>query len=54
MPNLALQEGRAKIHHTLGNGEVNLFSPMAEPVVCAQAIMTPQNVAFEIERLISD
>jgi indolepyruvate decarboxylase len=44
-PNLATQEGRALVHHTLGNGEFDLFSRMAEAVVCASAIMTPQNAA---------
>ena len=39
---------------TLGNGEFDLFRKMAEPVVCASAIMTPQNVAYETERLIAE
>jgi indolepyruvate decarboxylase len=54
VPNLATQEGRALVHHTLGNGEFDLFSRMAEPIVCASAIMTPQNVASETERLIAE
>src|ERR1700678_539983 len=53
-PNMAAQAGRALMHHTLGNGEYNLFQRMAEPVVCAQAAMTPQNAAFETERLIAE
>lgn len=53
-PNLPTQEGRALVHHTLGNGEFDLFSKMAEPVVCASAIMTPQNAASETERLIAE
>ncbi|MFM1729485.1 thiamine pyrophosphate-binding protein [Prescottella soli] len=52
-PNLATQEGRALVHHTLGNGEFDLFHTMAEPIVCASAIMTPQNAASETERLIA-
>ena len=52
-PNLATQEGRALVHHTLGNGEFDLFHRMAEPIVCASAVMTPQNVASETERLIA-
>ena len=52
-PNLATQEGRALVHHTLGNGEFGLFHRMAEPIVCASAIMTPQNAASETERLIA-
>jgi indolepyruvate decarboxylase len=53
-PNLPTQEGRALVHHTLGNGEFDLFSKMAEPIVCASAIMTPQNAASETERLIAE
>jgi indolepyruvate decarboxylase len=52
-PNLATQEGRALVHHTLGNGEFDLFHKMAEPIVCASAIMTPQNAALDTERLIA-
>jgi indolepyruvate decarboxylase len=52
-PNLATQEGRALVHHTLGDGEFDLFHKMAEPIVCASAVMTPQNVAAETERLIA-
>jgi indolepyruvate decarboxylase len=54
MPNMAIQAGRALVHHTLGNGEFDLFRKMAEPAVCASAIMTPQNVAYETERLIAE
>src|SRR5271157_5187689 len=53
-PNLATQEGRALVHHTLGNGEFDLFSRMAEAVVCASAVMTPQNAAVETERLMAE
>ncbi len=52
-PNLATEEGRALVHHTLGTGEFDLFHRMAEPIVCASAVMTPQNVAAETERLIA-
>jgi indolepyruvate decarboxylase len=53
-PNLATQERRALVHHTLGTGEFDLFCRMAEPIVCASAIMTPQNAAAETERLIAE
>jgi indolepyruvate decarboxylase len=53
-PNMPVQSARALMHHTLGNGEYNLFQRMAEPVVCASAVMTPQNVAYETERLIAE
>jgi indolepyruvate decarboxylase len=52
-PNISVQSARALMHHTLGNGEYNLFQRMTEPVVCAQAVMTPQNAACETERLIA-
>jgi indolepyruvate decarboxylase len=54
MPNMATQAGRALVHHTLGNGEFELSRKMAEPSVCGSAIMTPQNVAYETERLIAE
>lgn len=52
-PNRRTQVERALVHHTLGNGEFDLFRKMAEPVVCASAVVTPENVAAETERLIS-
>lgn len=54
MPNMTVQASRALMHHTLGNGEYKQFIRMTEPVVCAHAIMTPQNVAAETERLIAE
>src|SRR6478672_10007714 len=53
-PNLATQEGRDLVHHTLGNGEFDVFRRMAEPIVCASAVMTPQNAVSDTERLIAE
>jgi indolepyruvate decarboxylase len=53
MPTMPTQSARSLVHHTLGNGEFDLFKKMADTVVCASAIMTPQNVAYETERLIA-
>ncbi|MDG4874097.1 thiamine pyrophosphate-binding protein [Mesorhizobium sp. WSM4935] len=53
-PGMAVQTSRRAMHHTLGNGEYDLFHRMSEPVVCAHAVMTPQNVAYETERLIAE
>src|ERR1700753_3711121 len=39
-PNLATQQGRALAHHTLGNGEFDLFHRMAAPVLLASAVIT--------------
>lgn len=51
-PNMAVQASRALMHHTFANGEYDQFRRMSEPVVCAHAVMTPQNAAYETERLI--
>jgi indolepyruvate decarboxylase len=53
-PSMSTQASRALMHHTLGNGEYELFRRMSEPVVCASAVMTPVNVAYETERLIAE
>jgi indolepyruvate decarboxylase len=53
MPATEVQSRRLKVHHTLGNGEFEFFRRMAEPVVCASAIMAPHNAAAETERLIA-
>jgi indolepyruvate decarboxylase len=53
MPTTATQHKRELVHHTLGNGEFDFFAKMAGPVVCASAIITPQNAAYETERLIA-
>lgn len=53
-PNLATQEGRAFVHHTLGDGRFDVFSGMAQAVVCASTVLAPQNAAAETERLIAE
>jgi indolepyruvate decarboxylase len=53
MPARTVQEAHGLVHHTLGNGEFDLFHKMTEPVVCARAIMTPDNCIAETERLIA-
>ncbi|QNT68378.1 alpha-keto acid decarboxylase family protein [Defluviicoccus vanus] len=54
MPRMAVQRARAIVHHTLGDGEYSLFHRMSEPVVCAHAMLTPQNAVYETERLIAE
>jgi indolepyruvate decarboxylase len=51
---MAAQASHAVIHHTLGNGQFDLFRRMSDPVTCASAVMTPQNVLYETERLMSE
>lgn len=53
MPNLSTQHDRALVHHTLGNGEFDLFKSMSDTVVAASAIITPANAVYETERLIA-
>ncbi|CAG37059.1 alpha-keto acid decarboxylase family protein [Desulfotalea psychrophila] len=53
MPASRVQAAHRLVHHTLGNGEFDLFYKMTEPVVCARAIMTPDNCVAETERLIA-
>ena len=53
MPASTVQEAHGLVHHTLGNGEFDLFHKMTEPVVCARAIMTAENCIAETERLIA-
>lgn len=54
MPNMTTQANRAVVHHTLGNGEFELFRKMADTVVGASAIMTAANAVYETERLIAE
>ncbi|GGK25033.1 indole-3-pyruvate decarboxylase [Streptomyces camponoticapitis] len=53
MPQMGVQAHHSVVHHTLGDGEFNLFEKLSGAVVCASAIMTPQNTAAETERLIA-
>jgi indolepyruvate decarboxylase len=53
MPTTAAQHKRQLVHHTLGDGEFDFFAKMTGPVVCARAIITPQNAVYETERLIA-
>jgi indolepyruvate decarboxylase len=53
MPNLSVQHARAIVHHTLGNGEFDLFYQMTAPAVCARTIITPENCVAETERLVA-
>lgn len=52
-PTLATQRSRAIVHHTLGNGEFDLFYQMTAPAVCARTIISAENCVSETERLIA-
>lgn len=53
MPKCTLQRNGNIIHHSLGNGEFDLFYKMTQPVVCASTILTPENTVAEVERVIN-
>jgi indolepyruvate decarboxylase len=53
LPNTKTQREHRLVHHTLGNGEFDLFVKMAQPAVSASAILTPENGAAEMERLVA-
>jgi len=52
-PSRATQRARAVVHHTLGNGEFDLFYEMTAPAVCARTIISAENCIAETERLIA-
>ena len=53
MPMSGVQAAHRLVHHTLGDGEFDHFCKMADSVVCARAILTPENCVAETERLIA-
>ncbi|WP_319469770.1 thiamine pyrophosphate-binding protein [uncultured Pseudodesulfovibrio sp.] len=53
MPKNSIQQKHSTMHHTLGNGEFDLFFKMTQPVVCARTILTPENAAAEVDRVIN-
>ena len=52
-PSRATQHDRAIVHHTLGDGQFDLFYEMTAPAVCARTIISPENCVAETERLIA-
>jgi indolepyruvate decarboxylase len=53
IPKCSVQRNGNLIHHSLGNGEFDLFHKMAQPVVCASTILTAENAVAEVERCIN-
>lgn len=51
-PSTTLQNSKQRIHHTLGDGVFNHFMQMITPITVAQAQITPENAASEIDRVI--
>ncbi|MEQ5127341.1 thiamine pyrophosphate-binding protein [Providencia alcalifaciens] len=53
MPASGVQKNHRLVHHTLGNGDFDVFYQMSQHLSCAHAILTPENCIDETERLIA-
>jgi indolepyruvate decarboxylase len=53
MPTMRHQRRRKIIHHTLGDGEFQNFANISAQAACVSAVITPDNCAHEMERLIA-
>src|SRR5262245_14118835 len=53
MPTMRKQRVRQIIHHTLGDGEFQNFANISAQAACVSAVITPDNCAHEVERLIA-
>jgi indolepyruvate decarboxylase len=53
MPTMRHQRVRKIIHHTLGDGEFQNFANLSAQAACVSAVITPDNCAHEMERLIA-
>src|SRR3954463_5765178 len=53
MPTMRHQRGRQIIHHTLGDGEFQNFANISGQAACVWAVITPDNCAHEMERVIA-
>jgi indolepyruvate decarboxylase len=53
MPTMRKQRVRQIVHHTLGDGEFQNFANISAQAACVSAVITPDNCAYEMERLIA-
>src|SRR6201997_932086 len=53
MPTMRHQRVRKIIHHTLGDGEFQNFANISAQAACVSVVITPDNCAHEMERLIA-
>ncbi|MEQ4923739.1 alpha-keto acid decarboxylase family protein [Proteus hauseri] len=53
MPTSGVQKSKRLVHHTLGNGDFDIFYQLGQRLACAHAILTPENCVAETERLIA-
>src|SRR4051812_29674765 len=53
MPAMRKQQVRQIVHHTLGDGEFQNFANISAQAACVWAVITPDNCAHEMERVIA-
>ncbi len=53
MPASGVQKSHRLVHHTLGDGDFEVFYKMSQHLSCAHGILTPENCIDETERLIA-
>src|SRR5580698_6260666 len=53
MPTMRKQRVRQIVHHTLGDGVFQNFANISAQAACVSAVITPDNCAHEMERLIA-
>ena len=53
MPSMRKQRVRQIIHHTLGDGDFQNFANISAQATCVWAVITPDNCAHEMERVIA-
>src|SRR3954454_8757624 len=53
MPTMRKQRVRQIVHHTLGDGQFQNFANISAQAACVSAVITPDNCAHEMERLIA-
>src|SRR5262249_56876113 len=53
MPAMRKQRVRQVVHHTLGDGQFQNFANISAQAACVSAVITPDNCAHEMERLIA-
>lgn len=53
MPASGVQNSKRLVHHTLGNGDFDVFYELGQRLACAHTILTPDNCVEETARLIN-
>ncbi|MCX6958485.1 MAG: thiamine pyrophosphate-binding protein [Verrucomicrobiae bacterium] len=52
VPSHRLQRSHQPLHHSLGDGDLHRFFEISAAAACVSALLTPENVVVELERLI--